>query len=531
MRRLLRRLLGDDERGATAILMAFVLILLLGIAAIAIDLGFGFNERRQSQTAADMAVMAGATEVVLGGDQQAVVAQVLAFARANVNTTYADAEWQALWKNCSDPDRLGFDVGTGIPVDFQPLPEPTAWGTGDLECISEVASYLRVRVPDQIIDTSFGKVLGINNLATSAAAVARIEAGGALGAVLPFGIPGGTANGEICLRSSGSGTAFPPCSGPSAGGFGTINSEFFGDFHGTATCSNPGHTEMAQNIALGIDHAVSTWPESAANFHGVWLGSPHPGTPTVRNYQEIGFDDCSIVGGSVVPANPGHVSPPNALRVDTGFSPDPVEEGLVSNQTFHGENSRLQQGTNPKRPLVKQRQGAINTVYNVDNKGLWDYLNPSNSLVGLPQCDGNTYSGLTVDEKVLRMHQCLGGYPTNATQDIFQASIADSPRLVWAPEYWHAASTSGAEWQPVYRFRLTFLAGTWYNCSGTTCGVVFYPDLASTGEMCDASGPSNCSALSLAQISGYLLPTEAVPEGSIPPFPGADTAFGATLFR
>lgn len=102
------------------------------------------------------------------------------------------------------------------------------------------------------------------------------------------------------------------------------------------------------------------------------------------------------------------------------------------------------------------------------------------------------------------MHQCLGEYPGHATQDIFQSSIVDSPRLVWAP------GTTARRLHVVW--------------SST-------PDLASTGEMCDASGPSNCSALSLAQISGYLLPTEAVPEGSIPPFPGADTAFGATLFR
>lgn len=520
----------ETERGATAVLVALVLVLLMGIAAVAIDLGFGFNERRQSQTAADMAVMAGATEIVLGGDREAVVNQILNLARSNLNATYSDAEWQALWQGCADPDRLGFDVGTGTPVDFQPLTEPSAWGAGQLECISEVASYLRVRIPDQLVATSFGRVLGIDSVSTSAAAVAKIEASGALGAVLPFGIPGGTLNGEICLRSSGSGTAAPPCQGPSAGGFGTINSEFFGDFHGTPTCSNPGHAELAQNIALGIDHAVSVWPASAAASHGVTLGSPHPGTPTVRNYTDIGFDSCSIVDGAVVPQEAGHVAPPNALRVDTGFSPDPVEQGLVSNDLFLGEPSRLQQGTNPTRDLVKRRQGANDIVYPIDNKGLWDYLNANNSIPGLDECNRNSYGGLTIDQKAARMHACLRGYPDHETVDVFDPAIADSPRLVWAPEYWHAASTSGAEWQPVYRFRLSFLAGTWYNCNGNVCGVTHYPDLATTDEMCDVSG-GGCSALALSQLSGFLLPTEAVPEDSIPPFPGADTAFSASLFR
>lgn len=519
---------GDPrcDRGATAVLVALVLVLLMGIAAIAIDLGFGFNERRQSQTAADMAVMAGATEVVLGGDREAVVNQVLALARSNLDTTYSDAQWQALWQGCTDPDRLGYDVGTGTPVDFQPLAEPSAWGAGHLECISEVASYLRVRIPDQLVETSFGRVIGFDSLSTSAFAIAKIEAGGALGAVLPFGIPGGTLNGEICLRSSPSGIVLPPCQGPSAGGFGTINSEFFGDFYpNSPVCGNPGHTEIAYNIALGIDHAVAIWPESAAAAEGVWLGKPHPGGPTVRNYQDIGFDACSVVGGAVVPQESGHVAPPNALRVDTGFSPASVEEGLISNQTFHGENSRLQQGSNPRRDLHK-RNGV---VYPVDNKGLWDYLNSDNFIPGVDECDGDTYPGLTVEEKVARMHTCLRNYPGHETVDIFDDSIADSPRLVWAPEYWHAASTSGTEWQPVYQFRLSFLAGTWF-CSGSNCSVVHYPDLATTSDLCLPQG-GGCRMVDLAQLSGFLLPTEAVPEGSIPPFPGAETAFSASLFR
>ena len=49
-----------EESGAVAILIAISMVLLLGIAAIAIDLGAGFNERRQDQTSSDLAVVAGA---------------------------------------------------------------------------------------------------------------------------------------------------------------------------------------------------------------------------------------------------------------------------------------------------------------------------------------------------------------------------------------------------------------------------------------------------------------------------------------
>ncbi len=54
----------DRERGVSAVLIALSMMLVLGFAAVAIDLGFGFNERRQDQTAADLGVMAGAVNYV-----------------------------------------------------------------------------------------------------------------------------------------------------------------------------------------------------------------------------------------------------------------------------------------------------------------------------------------------------------------------------------------------------------------------------------------------------------------------------------
>lgn len=524
---------GEQERGASLITVAITMVLLMGMAAIAIDLGLGFNERRQDQTAADVAVMAGATESVLGSDQQTIVSETLQFARLNLDTSFGDAEWEAIWEECEDPDKDSFDVGTGTPVEFQPMSNLTAWaadGPAELDCISQVSSYFRVRVPDQLVNTSFAQVLGFSDLTTSAAAVARIEPGGSSGAVYPFGIPGNTGTGEICLKSSGSGTAFPPCQGSSSGGFGEIDSEFFGDLFGTPDCGLPGATELAQNVALGMDHAVSVWPETDAADESVTVGSPHPGDNVVRNYQNIGYDACRIVDGNVEPEFAGHVTPPNTMRVATGFSPDPIEEGLVSNSTFLGEPSKLQQGSNPTRDIVKRRTGATEEIYKLDNVGLWDYLNDMNAVPTVPECDGETYGGLPIEDKVDRMHTCLANYPSTETTDLFVDDIEDSPRLVWAPEYWHAAATSGKSWQPIKGFRLVFIGGTYFNCSGSSCGVVFYPDLEGVGEMCDP-GASGCKALGLDQLSGFLLPFEAIPDDSIPPFPGAETAFTATLFK
>jgi Flp pilus assembly protein TadG len=54
----------NREKGATALLVASSLIMLIGFAAVAVDLSAGFNERRQGQTAADLGALAGAVEYV-----------------------------------------------------------------------------------------------------------------------------------------------------------------------------------------------------------------------------------------------------------------------------------------------------------------------------------------------------------------------------------------------------------------------------------------------------------------------------------
>ncbi len=60
--------------------MAFASVLLLGFTALVIDIGMGFNERRHDQTAADVAVMAGALEFA---DDADIVDKVMANATAN----------------------------------------------------------------------------------------------------------------------------------------------------------------------------------------------------------------------------------------------------------------------------------------------------------------------------------------------------------------------------------------------------------------------------------------------------------------
>lgn len=516
--------MNHAEKGASAILVALIMVLLLGMAALAIDIGFGLNERRGDVTAADTGVMAGAVSVVF--NDSLTVDQALDKVRLNLDTTYSDAEWQAIWEACTDPGRLAFDPGTGVPVLLSPLAEPAAWGGQPLDCISQGSSYLRVRVPDQLVPTNFARIWGTTSIATHAAAVALVEPASDLGGLIPFGISGNAGAGELCLKTSGSGTAFPPCSGPSAGSFGEINSELFGDFFGSPSCSNPGQPELSQNVALGVDHFVTTWP----GMPGVSQGSPHPGDGSVNAYTGVSHDACDINGGVIEPAF--GTFPVNTMRVRTGFSPGAVEDGLMSDLVFLGFESRLQQdcaapectsSTYPTRDIVKRRQGANNDVWELDNVGPWAFL------TGSGICSSGAYAGLTTDQKAAQFHACLQGY--SGTQDIFSETIDDSARFAWAPQYWHEMSTTGLSWQPVLAYRMVFIAGVWFNCSGASCNQYFYPDEDVTGEVCDPGGGSNCQVLNLDQMSAWLFPDEAIPDSVRLAFPGGQSPFLAGLFR
>ena len=59
------RILWQDQSGAVLALVAFVLVpVLIGSAALAIDLGFAFSRQRQMQVAADAAAYSGAASLV-----------------------------------------------------------------------------------------------------------------------------------------------------------------------------------------------------------------------------------------------------------------------------------------------------------------------------------------------------------------------------------------------------------------------------------------------------------------------------------
>lgn len=504
------------EHGATALIVASTLVLIMGMAAIAIDVGNGFNERRLDQTAADTAAMAGA----LGfQDEVEIVNQALDFAERNLRTTYSPPEWQALWQNCNDPDR---------PVDFEPLPEPTSWGSGTLDCISQSASFLRVRIPNQSIDTTFGRVLGFGQLETHAVAVATVRPDSSSNGLLPFAVRGGESAGEICLQAGPSGTSVFPCDGPSGGSFGAILSHWFGNdkLGTTPDCrdnrlqgSNNSSSILDDNMAVGIDHFVGQYENDSWTY------------PRATNDSKVDlenadakFDDCDIVDGVAVAT---HGVPLDTVLVDVGNDlKDDVTRGLVANETFaDGGPSRLQRGSNPKINL-----DSNGSIWRLDNRPLWEYLLPSAGSV-VASCDPSEFSG-DLDSNNQQMRDCLVDHGDTAGAGvIFEDAIARSPRFGWAPQLWHDDLGPGKSWRPVHNYRMVYLAGTFYNCNATDCGLIFYPGDPGPEPLCDV-GPPMCKRLEVNQTTAFLFPEEALSADVRKLFPGGELGpFEPTLWR
>ena len=490
-----------------------MMVLLVAMAAIAIDVGAGFNERRQNQTAADVGVMAGAITAING--QAAVRTQVLDLVERNLTEAFTAAEYQAIWEGCVDPVA---DRNTEAGDDFVALPPPTGWTPTDAAdwCISVDGSkgLLRVRVPDQLTDTSFAQVIGTDTLTTNAFAVAGIDFGPGAGGVLPFGLGNGAGGGEIqCLSSGPTGNSSDPCTGSNSGNYGAIIIRQFGnvDLGTSENCpnvANPGRT-LAQNIATGADHLLVTTPDtSAAN--------------EVRDYvRDTPF--------------------PNTVDVDPGFPNNSTEQGLVG-PVPGGFTPRLQQS------------GPLTTIfgYQVNNTPLWTYLlpetdgsanNPNPDFSGVTattaddapaSCDPTTFVAGTMDwdgdlvpddyngdgtpdqgnswqHVAICFRQYVGDFNFDGdtsdavdtapySQVIINSSIVgNASRFAYVPQFHE--SMSNPQWKHIQRFRAVYLQSTAWKRGNSY--LFHHP-----GEPC-----VGCSGnYSLWHLSAFTFPDAALPE-------------------
>lgn len=441
-------------------MFGILIVVLLIFAAFAVDLGAAWAERRQDQTAADAAAMAGALEYTNGTPTSAnVVAKVVEFAALNLDIDAAD------WTTCQDDGAYAL-LDPGI------------------ECISlaqtDVAGVvLRVKIPERHVPTSFARIIGIDTISVSALAEAQVDYL-AFGRVRPWSIPT-NADGQECLGTPPDGqitdpeplpeepdpdpedpstdpNPLDPCNGSESGNFGFLDSPWFGapspptPFGLDQRCPpSDFNARTSRNVALGLDHPVVEAP-------GVGVGDGH--------------DDCDAL------ADPTYV--PWALHTATGFSPVPLQDGLIDPGTFGtgGTEALLRQDGGIPGSLGRLNLQSTGTDRLVDNVGLWEYLASGNG----GQCSNHLFE--TGDRSAtVQMDKCIRlGTPK------FNETLLTSPRFAVVPrlDYIRCDDNAsdpqclqGAEWLDILGYVPVYLQGTWFTCKGPgapTNDCLFQPD-------------------------------------------------------
>lgn len=413
------RLGGSNDRGAAAVFIAASLFLLAGFAALSIDIGAGTDERRQDQTGADAAALGGSLELVVypgpGNPMQEAVDKIYQLVDDNLGPVLPSA-----WDACTDPGALAYPVKSTSMFSV----------TGGSDCISLSADFntMRVRVPVQDVDTSFGAVLGFQTVGVSAFAEAQrnTDFGGNSGAY-PTGVFDGTQVGStICLKAGPPGGPDPPeasCGDPTMGDFGNFLPYFYEPvgvdpaLSVTAICrSGEQPFSIPRAIADGVDHTFSIYGGRERLINGDWCRA----------------------AGIPGPLDPNWVDPTG------GYSPSDVTEGLITGGDWMG----LFAGRLARPPFVDGTVTIFRDVVDpaeppqpIDNRPLWDFIDPD--LPGsIGVCDTAAahpaHPGTTVEyySALADLLSCLQAAP----DIIFTDELGSSPRLAASPLFWQAES-------------------------------------------------------------------------------------------
>ena len=139
---------GESERGSVAITVALSLTVLLGFAALVVDIGLNWATRTSAQTAADSAALAGASSLLSDGGV-AAIGTVEEFLNRNVGGLGdpADADW------ANDGDVGNGEVVCWTMPDPVPVPLPGAICPDD-------ANALQVTTPPIVVRYAFAPLLG-----------------------------------------------------------------------------------------------------------------------------------------------------------------------------------------------------------------------------------------------------------------------------------------------------------------------------------------------------------------------------------
>jgi Flp pilus assembly protein TadG len=272
---MLTRLLRRDDEGAVAILVAAAAVLIFALAALAVDIGNSYSRRRETQTVADLAALAGGRQLPDVNSAFACAAKYLQ------DNFYSGAGGQSLSDNggtanvaqlateLADGNEANGEIyiydappGTAGATDLA----PTSGVTGD-DCGTATggghASTIRVVTPPARVNYGIANAIGVksNHALVDAGATVTLHS---LGDIEPFGLP-------IKCEPSDYGTLVtiktqPPSGGKGGGkgggGGGDDGScgESTGDFGFLNLTWGGAQNNLEQALRNGADHGYGSIP-------------------------------------------------------------------------------------------------------------------------------------------------------------------------------------------------------------------------------------------------------------------------------
>jgi hypothetical protein len=499
--------LDGSDRGATAILVAVALVVLIGFAALAVDTGIGFNDRRQQTAAADVGALAALQFAktslttthpdcagLTGKDKAACrgAEEAVAVVDGTLPGRYSDADWDIC-------------VDTNKPAEYS---RPSAIS----DCISFTSDLRKARVamPGTEVDTAFGKAIGFSTMSVSAFAEAGLEMD-ISGGVLPFALgPSGAGTSQACFFAQDTGSLdIDPCTASTQGNFGKLDVKWYGnDLYGADSpeCSGQNAWRMAINIITGTDHPLE-------------IESKSPGIVNdVTNCDNIANPADEVATWT------GNAAGAIGDGLFYGVSPNPSYEGRLI----------CKQGNEGYPVFDYDSNGNCQVVNNahpgsVDDNPLWTYIDTGWNA-------GPCQYGTIGDRD--EMEACLDWYrSSNQTNSLFTTDLVTSTRFGGVPKL-DADPGNGSGNYLITDFTPVFLETIYLKCNANTCDTVFSPGESSTGACPSPLTPTSASCgwpgngnKAVEAMTAFILTLDMLPDEMADKFPYQDGSIVYNLFR
>lgn len=150
------------ERGQVLIMIAFGIIGLIGMVALAVDGGRAYSDRRHAQNAADTSVLAGARALIREEDWKSAALAI------SLENGFADGE--------NDLDQTSESINVEIYQCDESDDADTSVDCGEYDIASnpDAEDYMMVKITS-IVNTTFATVIGIQDITNTVFAIAHVE--------------------------------------------------------------------------------------------------------------------------------------------------------------------------------------------------------------------------------------------------------------------------------------------------------------------------------------------------------------------